>query len=200
MNFLAHFHLAWPEDTLVVGALEGDFLKGPLRGRLPRDIERGIALHRAIDAYTDSHPLLLDLRRAFPERLRRYTSILADLSFDHYLSRHWNCFSSVPLSDFIPAVHDHLENHRHHLSERAEHMRQRLVHYDLLGRYTDWETVPQSAARVGERFTRGNPFAAIGATLEAARPMMEETFLAFYPQLLEYSAEKKHSLRHQQAG
>ncbi len=53
MNFLAHFHLAWPDEGLVAGGLEGDYIKGPLRGALPPDLERGIKLHRAIDAYTD---------------------------------------------------------------------------------------------------------------------------------------------------
>ena len=51
MNYLAHFHLAWPDPGLVVGGLEGDYYKGPLRGDLPGDIESGVRLHRAIDAY-----------------------------------------------------------------------------------------------------------------------------------------------------
>ena len=29
MNFLAHFHLAWPDAGLVAGGLEGDYYKGP---------------------------------------------------------------------------------------------------------------------------------------------------------------------------
>ena len=30
MNFLAHFQLAWPDEGLVAGGLEGDFYKGRL--------------------------------------------------------------------------------------------------------------------------------------------------------------------------
>ncbi|NCF19921.1 MAG: ACP phosphodiesterase, partial [Haliea sp.] len=100
MNFLAHFHLAWPDAGLVAGGLEGDYYKGPLRGDLPAAIERGVRLHRAIDAYTDRHPVLEQLRRQFPERLRRYAGILIDISFDHYLSRHWSSFSDIPLGEF----------------------------------------------------------------------------------------------------
>ena len=62
MNFLAHFHLAWPDEGLIAGGLEGDYLKGPLRGELPPELERGIKLHRAIDAYTDKHDLVRQLR------------------------------------------------------------------------------------------------------------------------------------------
>ena len=87
MNFLAHFHLAWPDEGLVAGGLEGDYHKGPLRGELPPAIERGVKLHRAIDAYTDSHPLIQQLRRDLPRNLRRYAGSLIDLSFDQYLAR-----------------------------------------------------------------------------------------------------------------
>ena len=79
MNFLAHFHLAWPDEGLITGGLEGDYIKGPLHGALPPQIERGIRLHRAIDAYTDGHPLIQQLRRDLPPGLRRYAGILIDL-------------------------------------------------------------------------------------------------------------------------
>ena len=62
MNFLAHFHLAWPDEGLVVGGLEGDYVKGQLRGALPAQLEKGIKLHRAVDDFTDAHPLILQLR------------------------------------------------------------------------------------------------------------------------------------------
>ncbi len=35
MNHLAHFALAGEEEALVIGALLGDYVKGPLAGRLP---------------------------------------------------------------------------------------------------------------------------------------------------------------------
>jgi acyl carrier protein phosphodiesterase len=183
MNFLAHFHLAWPDEGLVVGALEGDFRKGWLRGDLPGDIERGVALHRAIDAYTDSHALMAQLRLEFAPAMRRYAGILIDLSFDHYLSRHWQQFSDLSLAEFIPDVYRRLEENRCHLSGSAEKMRRRMLQYDILGKYHDWETVPASAARIGERFRRGNPFLNAAVHLEPVRNKLEQTFLAFYPEL-----------------
>ena len=87
MNFLAHFHLAWPDAGLIAGGLEGDYYKGLLRGDLHPDIERGIKLHRTVDAYTDSHPAIAQLRRTFPQDLRRYAGVLIDIAFDHYLWR-----------------------------------------------------------------------------------------------------------------
>ena len=72
MNFLAHFQLAWPDEGLVLGALEGDYYKGPLGSELPNGLARGVRLHRAIDAYTDNHAAVAELRRGFPSGLLRY--------------------------------------------------------------------------------------------------------------------------------
>ena len=58
MNYLAHFALAGPETGLLVGGFLGDYIKGRLENRFSPEIERGIRLHRAIDQYTDSHPVV----------------------------------------------------------------------------------------------------------------------------------------------
>lgn len=187
MNYLAHFHLAWPDEGLVAGGLEGDFYKGPLRGELPDDLERGIKLHRAIDAYTDGHPLIGQLRRDLPGNLRRYAGILIDLSFDHYLSHHWSTFCDMTLTDFNSGVHRVLDTRQNVLSENARRMLARLVEYDILNLYLNWETVPATAARIGQRFKRHNPFLSIDRELSEARETMEHAFLKFYPQLLSFS-------------
>lgn len=194
MNFLAHFHLAWPDEGLVAGGLEGDYYKGPLRGDLPRGIERGVKLHRAIDAYTDSHPLIQQLRRDFPAGLRRYAGILIDLSFDHYLSQYWSTFSQMPLSTFNDNVYRALQNHESALSEGSQRMLARLVEHDILGLYRDWETVPASAARIGERFKRHNPFIDVERELAPARDALERAFLEFYPELQTFSVKQQDHL------
>ena len=187
MNYLAHFHLAWPDEGLVAGGLEGDFLKGPLRGELPGDLERGVKLHRAIDAYTDQHPVVVQLRRDLPKNLRRYAGILIDLSFDHYLSLHWSRFSDTSLADFNTCTYCTLVEHEASLSQGARMMLARLQEYDVLNLYLAWETVPATAKRIGERFKRHNPFIDVDRGLSPLKGALEHTFLNFYPQLQSYS-------------
>jgi acyl carrier protein phosphodiesterase len=191
MNFLAHFHLAWPDPGLVAGGLEGDYYKGPLGDELPGNIARGVRLHRAVDAFTDSHPVIAQLRRDFPPRLRRYAGILIDLSFDHYLCRHWPQFSDLRREDFNRAVYGSLQEQSHHLSPGARRMLARMLEHDLLGLYQRWDTVPASAARIGQRFRRGNPLADIGPELAPVRDQLESAFLQFYPLLLAFSTRTR---------
>jgi acyl carrier protein phosphodiesterase len=195
VNFLAHFHLAWPDEGLIAGGLEGDYCKGVLRGQLPTPLERGVKLHRAIDAYTDGHPLILQLRREFPPGLRRYAGILIDLCFDHYLSLHWTRFSTVSLSDFSAAVYRILDAQEGALSDDARRMTARLIEYDVLNLYQEWDTVTATAARIGQRFRRDNPFLDLERELSPSKGTLERTFLDFYPQLEVFCREAIIQLR-----
>lgn len=195
MNFLAHFHLAWPDEGLIAGGLEGDYRKGVLRGQLPAQLERGVKLHRAIDAYTDGHPLVLQLRRELPPGLRRYAGILIDLCFDHYLSLHWTRFSSVSLPDFSAAVYRILDAQAWALSDDARRMTARLIEYDVLNLYQEWDTVTATAARIGQRLRRDNPFLELERELSPSKDTLERGFLDFYPQLEAFCREAIIQLR-----
>lgn len=189
MNFLAHFHLAWPDEDLVAGGLEGDYHKGPLPGRLPRPLLPGVRLHRAIDAFTDRHPTLTELRRRFAPEARRYAGILLDLSFDYYLSRHWNDFSSTGQGEFSREVYGVLARRAPELSEPARRMASRLEEYDLLMQYRHWETVTGAAARIGGRLRRPNPLHRAESLLAPLHGELERAFLRFYPELQRFCSD-----------
>jgi acyl carrier protein phosphodiesterase len=194
VNFLAHFHLAWPDQGLIAGGLEGDYYKGLLRGELHPGIERGVKLHRAIDAHTDEHPLIVELRTQFPREIRRYAGILIDLSFDHYLTKHWSLYSQLSLTSFTAQVYESLSTQRAHLSPGSRAMLGRMLDYDILNLYHDWDTVTVTAARIGQRFRRGNPLTEVEHQLAPVRDALESTFLEFYPQLLKFSEQEQNRL------
>ncbi len=55
MNFLAHLYLAGDSEPIILGNFLGDFVKGRLLQQFEPSILKGIALHRNIDSFTDSH-------------------------------------------------------------------------------------------------------------------------------------------------
>ncbi len=194
MNYLAHFHLAWPDPSLMAGGLEGDYCKGPLYGQLPPGLERGVKLHRAIDAYTDAHHDLAKLRRRLPPSLRRYSGIVIDLCFDHFLAQHWRQFSQVPLTRFNANVYRCVGAQKTLLSTGAQNMLDRMREHDLLGLYEDWTTIPRAAARIGERFRRDNPFLELEEQLAPLYSEIETSFFNFYPQLQHFVTERRSQL------
>ena len=187
MNHLAHFHLAHPDSGLILGGLLADYYKGPVSASLDDDLVLGVTLHRSIDAFTDEHPALFSCRGHFPPELRRFAGILMDLSFDHYLARHWSTFSDDDLGEFCERTYAVLRGGRGRLCKQSRTMAQRMEQYDLLGHYRHWATVAKVAERIGSRFSRGNPFVAIDSQLDLLYTRMEQAFLEFYPELIAHA-------------
>ncbi len=182
MNHLAHFHLARSRDDWLVGALLGDYIKGPLRGELPH-WEQGIRLHRKIDALSDNHALRAQLAAALPSGLRRYAGIILDVCCDHWLTRHWQAVALQPLPVFADRVYAVLDQHAAQLEAPPQRLIARLREYNLLCGYDDWEAVPATLRRIGMRLPRANPLLTVDSTALMAARDLEGEFPSFYAEL-----------------
>lgn len=182
MNHLAHFHLARSRDDWLVGALLGDYIKGPLRGELPH-WEQGIRLHRKIDALSDNHALRTQLAGTLPPLLRRYAGIILDVCCDHWLTRHWQVVASQPLPVFADRVYGVLDQHAAQLDASPQRLIARLRDYNLLCGYADWEAVPATLRRIGTRLPRANPLITVDSAALTAARNLEGKFPNFYTEL-----------------
>jgi acyl carrier protein phosphodiesterase len=86
MNYLAHIYLSGNDRQRQVGNFIGDFVKGNRYEEYPAKIREGILLHRQIDSFTDSHPLVLDAIAMLRPEFGRYSGIITDVFFDHLLA------------------------------------------------------------------------------------------------------------------
>lgn len=190
MNYLAHLHLGGNQPAQLLGSLYGDFVKGWLSGQWPAEIEAAIRLHRRIDAFTDSHPLLDAARARFPRERRRYAGILLDLFFDHCLARHWPDYADEPLAQFSGRVYQVLlEEPR--LPGHLALIAPRMAAQDWLGSYRDFAVLQQVLAGMQRRLSR--PAVLDGALDELERlydPLLAD-FREFYPQLQAFAASQQ---------
>ena len=85
MNFLAHSYLSFSEEQLV-GNMIADFVKNRDVARLPESIQKDIKLHRAIDTFTDAHPLIHEAKAPFRPLVRLYSGAFVDVAFDYFLA------------------------------------------------------------------------------------------------------------------
>lgn len=154
MNYLAHLLLSGPNPDTQVGGLLGDFVKGPLKGDYPDDIEQGIRLHRQIDTLTAHLPAMTQLNRLFENPWRRYAGIVVDIAFDHLLAERWQDFHALPLPEFCADFYQHLSSHRHRLPEGAQQFCDRAPGLGWLESYADPDIMATILNRVGTRFQR----------------------------------------------
>lgn len=185
MNYLAHLHLGGNAPAQLLGSLYGDFVKGPLAGQWPADIEAAIRLHRRIDVFTDSHPLLLQARARFPEARRRYSGILLDVFFDHCLALNWGQFSDEPLAQFTGRVYQVLTDEPE-LPERLAYIAPRMAAQDWLGSYIDFSVLEQVIYGIQRRLSRPEGLDGSMRELERLYERLMDDFQQFYPQLQAY--------------
>jgi acyl carrier protein phosphodiesterase len=192
LNYLAHFHLSHGDDQLLLGALLGDFVKGPLKGERSKGLEQGIFLHRKIDAFTDSNEALKQVHQLFSSGYRRYAGIMTDVVFDHFLTLHWSDFHHQPLKDFSQQIYLLLDN-SDQLSGTAKLQAENLSRYDVFQNYQYWETVEATLEKISQRLSRTNPLATAAKEMTPHYNALEKAFLVFYPQLQGYAEQVRKS-------
>ena len=133
MNYLAHIHLASQSDEAMIGALLGDFAGADYAGDYTPEIEREIAIHRKVDSYTDSHPVVLAAKEMFEPGRRRFAGILLDMFYDHVLIVNWERYSAQSVDELIARFYRALEARKAMLPERLQRMLPYMIGQDWLG-------------------------------------------------------------------
>lgn len=189
MNHLAHALLAGNDADVVLGSLLGDFVHGPVPTDLRRGVENGIRLHRAIDVYTDAHPVVAGLRAEFNAPYRRYAGILLDVWFDHLLARDFAHWCDTPLARFSDALLALLQRHHDELPLTMQGFVVYMRRSRLPAAYADTSVIGQVLAGIGTRLSRANPLHEALPVLLEREALLRAGFTAFFPQLTDYARQ-----------
>jgi acyl carrier protein phosphodiesterase len=187
MNLLAHALLASPDAELMLGSLIGDFVRGRIDSALPPKVRAGIALHRAIDAYTDAHADVAAARALFEPPFRRYAGILLDMWFDHLLARQWTRFGEDDLEAFSDRVRDLLAINADLVPERMRGFVAYLEANDLPAAYRDTAVIGNALRGISRRLKRANPLGEALPVLVALHAPLQQCFDAFFPALCNFA-------------
>lgn len=192
MNFLAHFHLAQATDASRVGALLGDFVRGTPESLLqshPRELVDGIVLHRAIDRFTDQHPVFLESKRLLDPSRRRFAGIIIDIFFDHFLTQLWSDYNRRSLRRFIAEIHETLDRRSAWLTPEVAAIIARMKKENWLGTYGTIPGLALTFARVSQRRPFLAPLRGAEEDLITHYQSFTNAFRAFYPEVMTFAQE-----------
>ena len=188
VNFLAHALLADDDDESIVGNLIADFAKGTRVSGFSAPIQRGIALHRAVDNFTDDHDVVRRSRRRVGPTFHLLSPVLVDVYYDHFLARRFDAFCPTPLPAFSQRVYGALLRHRDLLPPAWQQGLHRMVDADWLSSYADLERVGFVLERTASRMRRPGRMAEGLSALRAHYPELDGDFQEFFPQLQAHAA------------
>lgn len=190
MNFLAHLYLSGPDPDVMTGNFIGDFVKGRQSvAAFPPKIISGIELHRAIDTFTDSHPVVAQSKKRLWATYRHYSGVIVDMYYDHFLAVNWSTYSPQLLPDYADHCYDVLEQRLSGLPEDVQLMLPYMIRGNWLVNYARLEGIQRALGGMARR-TRfdSNMDKAVGDLREHYAAFGEE-FAVFFQDLSKYASE-----------
>ncbi|PKP40212.1 MAG: DUF479 domain-containing protein [Bacteroidetes bacterium HGW-Bacteroidetes-13] len=139
MNFLAHIYLSEGNEAISIGNFIADSVKGKGYTKYSEGIQKGIVIHRSIDFFMDTHPLVKQgADRLFPS-FRHYHLVLMDMFYDHLLAKNWSRYSEVPLEVYAENFYQLLEDNIAVLPDKTLRMLPHLRRENWLLQYATLE-------------------------------------------------------------
>lgn len=196
MNWLAHVFLSPPAEVdFQLGNLLADLVRGDERSGMGARFLRGTQCHKAIDRYTDAHPVVRRSRARIGSEYRRFSGVLVDIFYDYVLASRWSVYAEVPLDRFTADFYAAVQRRRMPLPEQAQLTLGHILRDDLLGSYRHIDGVEQALARLGgylsRRWRREFALERGAAILREQERAFAADFTEFFPQLQAHVAQQQ---------
>ncbi|MEJ6599444.1 MAG: ACP phosphodiesterase [Crocinitomicaceae bacterium] len=159
MNFLGHLFFSNNDPQLMHANLLGDSVKGKDYSHLPQKIQDGVKLHRTIDNYIDTHPVVLELLRELYKPLPKISGVAVDLYFDHLLARNWSSFHEKSLKEFVKDFYAIEFKTPEQYSYRFDFMIGKMKEFDWLYEYRNHSGLTQACLGLSRRISFENVLA-----------------------------------------
>lgn len=154
MNWLAHLFLSEPDVEMRLGNLLADIVKGTERQKLNSQIQRGIKCHQIIDQFTDNHLIFQRSKQRLNPDYRRFSGVIVDVFYDHYLAKNWGNYTNIGLNDFTNEIYTSFQNYPGQIPYIVRQLITRVAAEDWLGSYQQISGVENTLIRISRRLTR----------------------------------------------
>lgn len=194
MNFLAHIYLSGDDEELKIGNFIADSVKGNKYKLFPARIQQGIVLHRAIDTYTDTHPVVREsVHRLFPA-YSHYSTVIVDILYDHYLAANWKDYSVIPLDLYVQDFYDLLTRNFEILPLKVQQFLPFMIGDNWILNYATIEGIGKILSQMNQRTENKSKMDLAVHDLRLYYPEFKKEFKLFFVDLENYTSERMKTL------
>lgn len=188
MNFLAHSYLSFSEEQLV-GNMIADFVKNRDVARLPESIQKGIKLHRAIDTFTDAHPLIHEAKAPFRPLVRLYSGAFVDVAFDYFLANDTTENSQREWQEHSQRVYAVLRRYEEFLPEVFKKVLDKMQQDDWLYNYRNEWGIEYSFRNVVNKAQFLDKTINVFPAFLANKDFLREKYEIFFPEIKSFAQD-----------
>jgi acyl carrier protein phosphodiesterase len=191
MNFLAHLYLSGDSEEIMIGNFIADGLKGGHHYQYSDGIMEGIALHRKIDEFTDHHPIVSASKDRLRPKYAKYSSVIIDIFYDHYLAANWHHYSSTPLNQYADFVYGLMNKNIELMPPLVVQFLPYMISGNWLFNYANFEGIGKVLNGMSRRAKFNSHMEESIDDLKKDYHLYEAEFLAFFPQLVAHVEDLK---------
>ncbi|MBL0104451.1 MAG: DUF479 domain-containing protein [Bacteroidetes bacterium] len=191
MNFLAHIYLSGSDKELMIGNFIADFVKGKQKDSYPDGIRKGIELHRAIDDFTDHHPMTGESKARLRPLYRKYSGVIVDLYYDHFLAANFTRYSDLTLVEYSAQTYRYISEYESILPDGVKFFLPYMVEKNWLLNYATVAGIGRALSGLSTRVSFENKMNESVRELEQYYELFENEFTRFFPELVTFAAAKK---------
>ena len=190
MNFLAHIYLSGDDDELKIGNFIADSVKGKSFIKYPVRVQQGIVLHRAIDTFTDAHPIFRQSsQRLFPI-YSHYSTVIVDILYDHFLAANWKDYSSQPLDVYVQEFYELLQENLEILPKAVQRFLPYMMRDNWLLDYATVEGIGRILSQMNRRTKYRSKMDLAVNELDLYYSDFEAEFKLFFKDLTEFTEQR----------
>lgn len=189
MNYLAHIYLSGDNTGRMIGNFIADHVKGRMIEKYNDDIKAGIYLHRKIDQYTDTHPMVERSKARLRLHFHKYAPVIVDVFYDHFLASNWSEYHPDPLEEYCQNIYSTLKSNNDLLPERTSVMLDYMIRQNWLYNYRLTEGIDRSLTGMSKRTTFNSGMENATIQLVSEYDSFSEEFRSFFADLKQFVAE-----------
>ncbi|MFC5270238.1 ACP phosphodiesterase [Adhaeribacter terreus] len=190
MNYLAHIFLSGPDTELMIGNFIADAVRGKQILQFSEGIQRGIVLHREIDAYTDMNNVVAETKNRLRPEFGKYAPVIADIYYDHFLAANFKAFSKQPLRTFTEEKYSVLQQNWQILPERVKQFLPHMMQHNWLLSYAELHGINQALTGLSRRTTFVSGMENAAQELKKHYELYDQEFRLFFPELIAFSQSR----------
>ncbi|WP_435313356.1 ACP phosphodiesterase [Cellulophaga fucicola] len=194
MNFLAHIYLSFDNDEITIGNFIADSIRGNKFKHLPKNIQKGITLHRHIDTFTDAHKTVRKSTKKLHENYGHYSGVIVDIFYDHFLAKNWSTYSDTPLDVFVDNFYDLLEDNFPILPDNTKHMMPYMIADNWILSYASLAGISKVLDGMNRRTKNKSKMNFAIIDLKEHYDEFEKEFTSFFEELTTFAKQKYVSL------
>ena len=191
MNFLAHLYLSGDNEDLKFGNFIADAVKGKAIENYSTTIQQGIRLHREIDHFTDNHITFKKSKIRLQNRYHKFSGVLVDMYYDHFLALSWQEYSDEKLEVFVNNAYKILKKNFFLLPSKYKKILPFMISNNWLVNYSNFNRLQNNFENMAKRTSFESGMEKAVTDLKKDYSQYKQEFKEFFPEVIRFVNENR---------